>query len=173
MLQVEAKDVVALDHVRVVLPDDPGALLEQRALVELVAPYDVTEARRVGERDRDDPVVGARGARELVAGRRDDLDVERQPPEIAEGEAAERGPSGHEEVLMDGIGEEAVGRRGRVRPRAARLAAAVARTEAGGPGAVTREPTEGAGSVERLERPEPGGGPGERPGRHGQARRGR
>ena len=72
---------------------------------------------------------------------------------------------------MDGIGEEAVGRRGRVRRRAARLAAAVARAEGVGPGAVTREPAEGAGSVERLERQEPGGGLGELPVRQEQERR--
>src|SRR5207247_1684138 len=83
-------------------------------------------------------------------------------PEIAEGQAAERGPPGHEEVLMDGIGEEAIGRAGDVRARAARLAAAVAGGEGVGPGAVTREPAEDAGAVERLERQEPGGGLDER-----------
>src|SRR2546428_3209902 len=72
---------------------------------------------------------------------------------------------------MDGIGEEAVGRRGRVRRRAARLAAAVPRAEGVGPGAVPREPAEGAGSVERLERQEPGGGLGERRVRQEQERR--
>src|SRR5213083_3161571 len=155
ILEVEAKDVVALDHVRVALSDDPRALLEQEALVEPVSPHDVTEAGGVGEGDRDDPVVGARGARELVARRGDDFDIERQAPEIAEGQAAERGPPGHEEVLMDGIGEEAIGRPGHVRARAARLAAAVAGGEGVGPGAVTREPAEDAGAVERLERQEP------------------
>src|SRR3989454_11098600 len=72
---------------------------------------------------------------------------------------------------MDGIGQEAVGRRGRVRRRAARLAATVARAEGVGPGAITREPAKGAGSVERLERQEPGGGLGERPVRQEQERR--
>ena len=122
----------------------------------------MTEAGGVGEGDRDDPVVGARGARELVARRGDDFDIERQAPEIAEGQAAERGPPGHEEVLMDGIGEEAIGRPGHVRARAARLAAAVAGGEGVSPGAVTREPAEDAGAVERLERQEPSGGLDER-----------
>src|SRR5207245_4739033 len=49
ILEIEPEDVVALDHVRVTLPDDPRALLEERALVEPVAPHDVTEARGVGD----------------------------------------------------------------------------------------------------------------------------
>src|SRR5207245_10900183 len=87
ILEMEPKDVVALDHVRVTLPDDPRALLEELALVEPVAPHDVTEARGVGDSDRDDLVAGARSAGELVALGRDDLDIERQAPEATEGEA--------------------------------------------------------------------------------------
>src|SRR5207247_5068927 len=85
-----------------------------------------------------------------------------RPPEDAEGQAPERGPPGHDEGLLAGIGEEAIGRAGDVRARAARLAAAVAGGEGVGPGAVTREPAEDAGAVERLERQEPGGGLDER-----------
>src|SRR2546426_1776892 len=141
----------------------PISLLEELALVEPVAPHDVTEARGVGEGDRDDPVAGARGAGELVALGRHDLDIERQAPEVTESEAPERGPPAHEEVLVDGIGEEAVGRGGRVGRLAARLAAAVASAERVGPGTVMGEPAESAGTFERLERLEPGGGLDERP----------
>src|SRR5207245_1704595 len=82
ILEVEAEDVVALDHVGIPLADDAGALLEERPLVEPVSAHDVTKARRVGERDRDDPVPGARSARELVAFGCHHLDVEGEAAEI-------------------------------------------------------------------------------------------
>ena len=56
----------------------------------------------------------------------DHLDVEREPPHVAEAHAAEGRPSAREQVLVYGVDEEPVGRAGQVGLRAGRLAAAVA-----------------------------------------------
>ena len=155
VLEVEPEDVVPLDHVRVALPDEAGALFEQRPLVEPVAAHDVAEAGRVGERDGDDPVAGPRGARELVALGRHHLDVEREAAEVGEDEPAERGASGLQEILMDGVPEEEVGRPRHVRRLAGQIAAAVARAERVGPRPEARPPAQGAGPFERFDREEP------------------
>jgi hypothetical protein len=61
VLEVEAEDVVALDHVGIALGDDAAGLGEQRRLVEAIAADDVAEARRVRERDGHDAIGRPRG----------------------------------------------------------------------------------------------------------------
>ena len=155
VLEVEAKDVVALDDVRIALADEPRALGQQRRLVEAVPAHDVAKARRVGERDRDDAVARPRGAGELVALARQHLDVEGEAPQLVEAEAAERGPAGPQQVLVDGVGEELVGCGRGVRGLTAPLAASVARAERVGPRGEVGAPAELARALEGLQRDEP------------------
>ncbi len=131
--------------------DDPGALVEERPLVEPVAAHDVMEAGGVGERDRDDPVPGAGGARELVAFGCHHLDVESEAAEIREHEPAEGCPPGLKEVLVDGVAEEEVGCPRRVRGLAGSIPAAVTRAEGVAPGPEARPPAQVAGARERFD----------------------
>ncbi len=130
---------------------DARTLFQERPLVEPVAPHDVTKAGRVGQRDRDDSIAGPRGARELVALGRHHLDVERQTPEVREDEPAERGPPGLEEILMDRIGQEEIGRPGHVPELARLIPAAIARAERVGPRPEARPPSQRARSLERVD----------------------
>ncbi len=156
ILEVEPEDVVPLDHVRVALADDARALVEQRALVESVAAHDVTEAGRVGERDRDDPVAGPCRARKLVALAGHHLDVERQPAEVGEDEPAERGSPGLQEILMDRVAEEQIWRAGRVPDLAGLIATAGASAERLAPRPEARPPAQRAGALERIDREQSG-----------------
>ena len=150
ILEVEAEDVVPLEDVGISLRDEPGARPQQLGLVHLGARQHRAPARRIRQGDRDDPVALPRGIGELEARRRQHLDVQRQPPEVAEGHAAERGAGGAEEILVDGVREEEVGPL-RVAGRAAGDAATVlARLHGQAPRGKCREPTIGARSGERA-----------------------
>jgi hypothetical protein len=162
VLEVEPEDVVALDHVGIALAEQPSALDEQRPLVQPVAAQDVAEAGAVGERDGHDAVALAGRRRKLVALGRDHLDVQGEAAQVAEAEAAERRPPRRDQVLVHGIGEEAVGRLGRVGGEPGELAAAVARAERVAPRAEAREPAQVAAAVEPRERGQPGGAAHER-----------
>jgi len=89
VLQIEAEDVVTLDDVRIALANQSRRLLEQGPLVEPIPADHVDESRGVGQRESDDAVGLARGVGELVAVAGDDLDVERQAPQVAETHPAE------------------------------------------------------------------------------------
>ena len=94
VLEIEAEDVVALEHVGIALAEDARALGQELGLGQLRARQHGREPGGVGDRDRDDPVGLARRVRELEAGRGGDLDVERHAPEVAEAHAEERGLAG-------------------------------------------------------------------------------
>src|SRR5262249_61975340 len=100
ILEVEAENVVALDDVRIALADQASAFGQQRCLVEAIAAQHVTKPRRVRQGDRDDAITGTGGGRELIAVRRDDLDVQRQTSKIPEVQRAERGAPGREQILV-------------------------------------------------------------------------
>ena len=60
VLEVEAEDVVALDHVGIALADDAGRSSSQEGgLRQAVAAEDVAESRRVGQGDGDDAIARA------------------------------------------------------------------------------------------------------------------
>ena len=103
VLEVEAEDIVPLDDVGIALADEPRALGEQLRLRHLRSRQDGGEAGRVGERDGDDAVRFPRRVRELEAGRRRHLDVQRQAMQVAEAHAEEGGLAGAEEELVDGV----------------------------------------------------------------------
>ena len=108
VLEIEAEDVVPLEHVGIALANEPGALLQERGLGHLRARQDRAPARRVGHRDGDDPVGLARRVGELEARRRQHLDVHRHAHDLAEGHPAERRLPGPEQELVGRIPEEAV-----------------------------------------------------------------
>ena len=149
VLEVEPEDVVPLDHVGVPLPDQARALLEQGGLGEPVAPEDLAEARRVGERDRDDPVGRTRRVGKLEALGGQDLDVEREPAQGVEPEPEEGRPPGEQQVLVHGVVEEAERRVGRPPAAARPLAAVIARAARLCPPGGSGTPAERAGPVER------------------------
>ena len=60
VFEIEAKQIVPFDDVRIAIMDDSHHLLEHRALVHLGALEQALETGRVGERDRDHPVALAR-----------------------------------------------------------------------------------------------------------------
>ena len=126
-------------------------------LVEAVAADDVAEAGRVGQRDGHDAVGRALRAGELVAVAGDDLDVERQAPQLAEAHAAERRTPAREQVLLHGIGHEPVGRAGRVSRHAAALATQIARGQGLRPGAEARQPAQFAAAGQRVHAEQSGG----------------
>src|SRR5262249_7258238 len=64
------------------------------------------------------------------------------------------GPSGLQEILMDGVAEEEIRRAGRVRRLAGLVTAAIAGAERVAPRRKTRLPSEGARAVERVDRDE-------------------
>ena len=108
VLEVEAEDVVALDHVGVALGDDAACVSASSAASSRRSPRTTwRKPGRVGERDGDDAIGRTRGAGELVALAGDDLDVERQPAQLAEAHAPERGASAREQVLLHRVGDEA------------------------------------------------------------------
>ena len=109
VLEVEAEDVVSLDHVGIALADEPRALLEEGRLRQAVSAEDVAESRRVGQGDGDDAIARARGAGKLEALGGEDLDVEGQPAQVVEAHAAEGRGSRGEEELVDGVAGEPVG----------------------------------------------------------------
>ena len=158
ILEVEAEDVVALDRIGVPLADDPRGLLEQRALVQPVAAHDVAEAGGVGQRDGHDAIRLARGAREFAALAGHDLDVERHPAHVTEAHAAEgREPAG-QQVLLDGIRKEPVGRRRQVGRDAGLGAAGVAGAERLAPRPEARQPAQLTGARQWLHVPQAGRG---------------
>ena len=154
VLEVEAEDVVALDHVGIALADDPRALGQERRLVEPVAPHHVAKPRGVGESDRDDPIPRARGAGELVALGRDHLDVEREPPQVREHEPAERRAARVEQILMNRVPQEEIRRPRHVRRLAGQIAAPIARAHGIAPRSEAGSPPQIARPLERLDRHE-------------------
>jgi hypothetical protein len=140
VLQVEAEDIVALEHIGVALGDEPAARAQELLLVHLGARQDGGPAGRVGEGDCDDPVALARGVWELEARRGQHLDVQRKAPEVAQDHAAERGAARAEQVLMDGIAQEEIGPLGIARRAAGEPAALLARLLGLAPRGKGREP---------------------------------
>ncbi len=109
ILQVEAEQVVALDHVGVALGDDPHQLLKHRALVHRVAAQHALIARRIAERDCDHAVALARRGRELEAGTDVGFDIELHPAQLAEFHPDEKRDAAQDEVLFDRVREHQVG----------------------------------------------------------------
>ena len=135
--------------VGIALADEPRALGEQLRFRHLRPGQDAGEAGRVGERDGDDAVRLPRRVRELEAGRRRHLDVQRETAQVSEAHAEEGGLAAAQQELMDGVGEEAIGRIGRARPSARSLLAVVAHVERAIPVGAFREPAVDALAVER------------------------
>jgi hypothetical protein len=88
---------------------------------------------------------------------RDHLDVERQASQVAEAHAAERRAPAQQQVLLDYIRQEPVGRHRRVGRDAGLLAAGVAGAEGVGPRREARQPAQLARACQRLDTREAGG----------------
>jgi hypothetical protein len=151
VFQVEAEDVVPLDHVGVALADEARRLLQQGPLVQAVAADHVPEAGGVGEGDGHDPIGLAHGVGELVAIPGHHLDVERQPPQVAEPHAPERRASARQQILLHRIRNETVGGGRHIGREAAALATAVAGGQGVRPRREPRSPPQRPGPRQRLD----------------------
>ncbi len=83
IFEIEAEQVVSLDHVGVALADDAHQLFEHRALVHLGAAEQALEAGRIGDRDCDHAVALTRGGGKLEAFRDVGLDIDLHPHQVA------------------------------------------------------------------------------------------
>ena len=149
VLEVEAKDVVPLDHVGIALADDPRAFAQEVGLVHEGAGEHGGEARRIRDGDGDDPVGLPRGIRELEAGGGGHLDVHGHAAQALEPHPEEGRAAAPEQELLRGIREKAIRRVGGAGGALGDLLAVIARLEALAPGAELGQPAIGAGAVQR------------------------
>src|SRR5208283_4629032 len=84
VFEIEPKQIVALDDVRIAILDNSHHLLQHRALVHLGALEQALETGRVGERDRDNAIALARRRRKLEPRRDIGLDIELEAAQLAE-----------------------------------------------------------------------------------------
>jgi len=92
--QVEAHQVVVLDHVGVARPDGVAEVRDQAALVARVGRLDRRrQAAAVAQRDEEDPTL-----RRIE---RRGLEIELEPVQVAVGQAPEVDPPGLHQVLLD------------------------------------------------------------------------
>src|SRR5579862_8969966 len=128
ILEVEAKQVVPLDHIGITLLDNAHHLLEHRALVHLGALEQALETGRVGERDRDNAIALTRRRWKLKTRRYEGLDIELKAAQIGEVHPDEKSRTGEHQMLIDRIGEHEIWRVRRV----GRLAGEVPQMAPGG-----------------------------------------
>jgi hypothetical protein len=148
VLQVEAEDVVPLEHVGIALDDEAAALPQQVRLRHLRAREHGLEARGVGHGNGDDAIRLSRCVGELEARGRGHLDIDGHAAQLAEGHAQERRAAGAEKELVHGIREELIGRLRRSRHATRHLPAVIPRLETVRPRWKLRQPPIEAGPVE-------------------------
>ncbi len=146
--QVEVEDVMPLDHVRVALADEAHKLPQHVALVVSGSGDDLRPAGAVAEGNGDDPVSLALGVAELIAGRGVALDIHLQAAHVLELHAAEQGPPGQRQVLVDGVVDEQVGRVWRAGRAARGPGEPVPGRKAVRPGPEHRQQVDGIGALE-------------------------
>jgi hypothetical protein len=106
VFEVEAKQVVTLDNVRVALAHDTHHLGEHDRFIHLSRRKYPLEAARIGDRDRDHTIALASSTGKLEARTRISLDIELHPMQVGELDTHEVSRPGEHQVLLHRIGKD-------------------------------------------------------------------